>query len=385
MNSRLDIGESPNRIVVVALFFVVGLAVGLGLEIGLWSVWIAIAMVALAVVLRRRSVVYLAVMVCGVAVGALDVGAREGVSINYSSESRVDGSLGEHIGSWAAQRLKRLGLSDEAQALSEAQLLGRREMLTEEVVQSYRGSGAAHLLAVSGLHIGIVAMIFNLLLSPLALLHRGNIARVWIVVVAMWIYAIVVGLTPSVVRSAMMFTALSLSLLSLRRYDSMNILASVVVMMLLIEPMVLYNVGFQLSVVAVAAILLWALPIWYKLGGNSLMEWLLLPIIIGLCCTVATAPIVAYTFGYVAIWGVILNPLLLLTTTLLLGVSLVWIVAGFGVLAPLFRWVIELCAATQNYLVGELDRAVEVEIGGATVALFYVAFALMTLYFREKK
>ncbi len=302
-------------------------------------------------------------------------------------------TFGARINEMLCARIDKMGLNGESSSLIKAVLLGERGELSQPITNSYRRSGAAHLLALSGLHIGIVAMILMLLLTPMIFLFRGHIWRSLLVVVLIWGYAYIVGMSSSVVRSTIMYSVLIVAPIVGRDYNSLNALSLCVLIMTLIEPMVIFDVGFQLSVLSVAAIILWAMPLWGVLrrrvgGGRLFKEFVLLPLLIGLCCTAATLPIVSHTFGYFSLFGVVLNPLLLVTTYLILALSMVWLILPFHLAAPLFRAVLEGCVWLQNSVVefsamGWRD-AIDLRLKGLSVVLIYIGYLLLTIEFRRR-
>jgi competence protein ComEC len=153
-------------------------------------------------------------------------------------------------------RLELLLNDREAFAVSAALILGQKEHLTPRIRSAYSGSGAMHVLAVSGLHVGIIYLI---LMSLLGLLGKSTAAlrlRLLIVVVFLWVYAAITGLSPSVVRAATMFTAVAISQSISRKSSIYNTLASAALIMLCFKPDLLEEVGFQLSFAAVLAIVL---------------------------------------------------------------------------------------------------------------------------------
>ncbi len=325
--------------------------------------------------------------------------AQRGV-IEHESDAR----LGARVNVALGQQIVRLGLNDESISMVQAMLLGDRDDIDREIITSYRRSGAAHILAVSGLHVGIVALVLLSLLQPLMMIYQGHIARSVLVVILVWFYAYVVGMSPSVVRATIMYTALVAAPIFMREYNSLNILSFCVLIITLFDPSSIFDVGFQLSIVAVASILLWALPLW-SLRRGFLRSWwseaLLLPLLIGVVCTLSTLPIISHTFGYVSLCGVLLNPLILTTAYFILVLSMVWlvVVSLFGLftplvtlLSPLFCFAIELCVMVQNGVVewassGWRD-AVDMQMGGFSVALIYVAYLLLTValtnYIKER-
>ncbi|MBR0394258.1 MAG: ComEC/Rec2 family competence protein, partial [Alistipes sp.] len=122
----------------------------------------------------------------------------------------------------AAERLRALMPPSDARAVVMAMGIGSKSEIRPPLSEIYSHTGAAHLLAVSGLHVGIVFMLVNLLLAPLALFYTGNIFRSIIVVATIWIYVFLCGMSPSAIRAAIMFSLLQLSLNSTREYLSGN-------------------------------------------------------------------------------------------------------------------------------------------------------------------
>ena len=115
-------------------------------------------------------------------------------------------SLAGRLQAAAERRISRLGLSPQTAMVASAVSIGQRDAVTEELQTAYSLSGGAHLLAVSGLHVGFIFAILNLLLSVTTLLRGGQIIRSLMIVIAIWIYAALADFSPSVVRAATMFS-----------------------------------------------------------------------------------------------------------------------------------------------------------------------------------
>ena len=165
----------------------------------------------------------------------------------------------------AAQRIRRLHLPPDAEAVTLAMAAGDQTELTPERRAPYARTGTAHVLAVSGLHVGMVFLYVNLLLGALALLHRGHLLRNAAAIAIIWLFAAAAGLSPGTIRAAVMFTALQLALATTSRYAGVNILSAAAFGMLLWRPSYLFHVGFQLSFLSVAAIPLWGIPLYRRL------------------------------------------------------------------------------------------------------------------------
>ncbi len=289
--------------------------------------------------------------------------------------------LCSRLNNFANGRIKSLGLSPRGEATVEAMVIGRRDGLERAERDGYRRSGAAHILAISGLHVGVVAMLFMALTAPLGLLFRGYILRHLLVVVMVWLFASLNFFTPSVLRATMMISAALLIPLLSRGYHTPSVVLLTAGVMLLFDWGLIYDVGFQLSFICVVAILLWALPIWRarpRVLRNTLSTVVVLPMLFGAVCSVATLPIVVYNFGYLSLWGVLINPLLLITAEVIVSVTMVWILFGFAPLAILFRPVLELAVEIQS---GAVAWVASLSEGGGEIAIpSIVVFVIYLLY-----
>jgi len=168
--------------------------------------------------------------------------------------------LREHVQS----KLKQYNFSTDEYAIISALLLGQRQDISKEVYDSYTQAGAIHILAVSGLHVGIVLLLLNYLLKPLELLKRGKYIKMIIIVLLLWSFAIVAGLSASVTRAVTMFTIIAIAMNYKRPTNIYNTLAISVFILLLFKPNFIFDVGFQMSYLAVLAIVL-IQPLLYKL------------------------------------------------------------------------------------------------------------------------
>jgi len=154
------------------------------------------------------------------------------------------------------KNLKKKGLNGNELAVVKALLLGERTEITSNLRQNYTAAGAMHILAISGLHIGIIMLLISYVLKPLELFKKGKILKLILIVLFLWLYAILAGLSPSVVRATTMFTAISFGLFLNRKTDLINVLALSAVILLLINPFYIFDVGFKMSYLAVLAIVL---------------------------------------------------------------------------------------------------------------------------------
>ena len=139
-----------------------------------------------------------------------------------------------------------------------ATLLGDDSYLEHEVREEFRASGTAHYLALSGFHVGIIAMIAGFLLFPMKAWRRAGRLRHLAVIILIWFYALITGLTPSVVRAATLISVFLLARVLQRQSNPFNSLAVAAILILAVSPRALFSVGFGMSFGAVTSILLFA-------------------------------------------------------------------------------------------------------------------------------
>lgn len=160
--------------------------------------------------------------------------------------------------------LVKYGFKEDELAIINALLLGQRQTINTELQQRYASAGAIHILAVSGLHIGIILMLLTFLFKPFHFFENGKIIAGIFIISLLWIYAIIAGLSASVVRAVSMFTAVAISMFLNRPSNVYNTLVISMFFLLLFNPYYLFEVGFQLSYIAVFFIV-WIQPKLYFL------------------------------------------------------------------------------------------------------------------------
>ena len=151
-------------------------------------------------------------------------------------------------------KLKQFNFKTEELAIINALLLGQRQDISKEIYNSYTKAGAIHILAVSGLHVGIILLLLNFVFKPIEYVKHGKVYKTIILVLILWSFAIIAGLSASVVRAVSMFTIVAIAMNLNRPINVFNTLAISMFFLLLFKPTFLLDVGFQLSYLAVFAI-----------------------------------------------------------------------------------------------------------------------------------
>ncbi|MGB1314704.1 MAG: ComEC/Rec2 family competence protein [Chitinophagales bacterium] len=178
----------------------------------------------------------------------------ENWSKSYSSKNKITNTL--FIVKQYLQKIINENIFDQNErAVASALLLGNRTYLTEDILRAFSSSGATHILAVSGLHVGLFYGIISFLFSFLKKTRRFKFLHPVIIILFIWFYVILTGGSASVVRAATMFSFVAIGL-SLSRYINIyNIIALSALLIIVFNPFIITEVGFQLSYFAVIGII----------------------------------------------------------------------------------------------------------------------------------
>ena len=216
-------------------------------------------------------------------------------------------------------------LSGGPAGLLKGVLLGAKKAVPEEVKTAFTQTGVNHVLAVSGLHVGLIAGAVFFMLKMLGI-GRGITAG--LTICALVFYALITGLPPSVVRAATMGCVALLGIVGQRDIDGGNILGIAGLGLLIVRPQDLFDVGFQLSFVATGGILALYRPLRDLLPGERgwCNTWITGPLAVSLAAQVTTLPFVVSYFGLVSVVGLLAN---------LIVVPLVGMGVGLGLLTVL--------------------------------------------------
>lgn len=162
----------------------------------------------------------------------------------------VANDIRAHINS----KLKPYNFKPAQISIINALLLGQRQDIDEDVYNNYINAGAIHILAVSGLHVGIILLLLSMILEPIERIKNGKIIKTVLLVTLLWSFALIAGLSPSVTRAVTMFSIVAIAINLKRPTNIYNTLAISMFAILLFKPLFLFDVGFQLSYLAVFAI-----------------------------------------------------------------------------------------------------------------------------------
>ncbi len=152
------------------------------------------------------------------------------------------------------QKLESSAFKPDELAIINAIILGQRQDINSIIQNQYTNAGVVHILAVSGLHVGILLFLLNGLLYPLIYLKRGKTLKIVLTLLALWSFAVIAGLSASIIRAVTMFSLIAIAMHLKRVSNIYNTLASSIFILLLFKPLFIFDIGFQLSYLAVFAI-----------------------------------------------------------------------------------------------------------------------------------
>jgi len=312
--------------------------------------------------------------------------AREGIysTIYYPEIEFQEGGHGEKPLQWLYDFRSRMAesledsLSEPQSSVAQAVVFGIRSDISPSVNEDFRKSGTAHILAISGLHMAIVAGI--LLSVSVSLFGRQRPTYFLVTLSALWAYALLAGMAPSVMRAAIMVSLFLFAAYLGRQRSVMTALAFAAAIMEAINPQVLWQVSFQLSFAAVAGIVLLA-PIFQRWGARTRAPNVAIDSIsVSLAAILATLPLIAHYFGYVSLVGLPATFLALLALPAIIVLSaLVGLVGLFAqAVAQVIGWAAWLFL---GYMTGVVGLFADLpysswEVGGMDAYLVWLYYGL---------
>lgn len=280
--------------------------------------------------------------------------------------------------------------SHETKSLLCALLLGFDDEISQEFYQLFSVTGTLHVLSVSGLHVGLIFITLNGLLFFLPVNRRGNLIKMIIVILVLWLFALLTGFSPSVIRSTLMFSLMMLGKSFFRRVTPLNIVFASAFFTLLFNPLVIANPGFQLSYFAVIGILI-VYPWLYE--KVQIDNWILDKIwqwsAVSIAAQLATFPISVYYFHTFPLWFLPANVIIVpLVTLIMYGGIFAVVFSVFPQLSDVFLFIcdkiVDLITGTGRLftsmpvnLISNLRPDAWV-VFGIYITLFFAGYALIS-------
>jgi competence protein ComEC len=285
--------------------------------------------------------------------------------------------------------LKSNGIEGDQYAIASALILGSKDELDFEVKQAYATAGAMHVLAVSGLHVGIIFLILKTLLSILDTSKKGRIVKAIILLIVLWSYALLTGLSPSVLRAATMFSFVIMGTVLNRKSSIYNTLAASAFFLLIINPNLLFEVGFQLSYIAVLGIV-YLQPRIYKRINT---KWCLLDKIwaitaVSIAAQIATLPLTLYYFNQFPVYFMLSNLIVIPSAIIILSLGiLLFITSPIPAISESIGWVLNKFIEGLNFGIKEIEVLPNSLIEGLSISILecVVLYIIIILFIRGLK
>lgn len=288
--------------------------------------------------------------------------------------------------------LRSKGLEGEEYAVASALLAGQDKEIDRNLYDAYSGAGVIHILSVSGLHVGIIYMLAGFFFSFSKRIRRIPFLEPVCIIMIVWLYALITGMAPPVLRASLMFTLIALGRIINRQSNTLNSLAAAAFILLLLQPLILFNVGFQLSFTAVAGIILiqpYFRRLWFP--ANPVISGLWDLTTVSVAAQVFTAPFILYYFHrfptyflFSNMLAVPLSGIIMYTGVLLILFMSVPVIGGF--ITTVLGYEIKILNLIVKYIdeqPGAVIENVNLSLFSAIVLMLLIVFLI--LYLVEKR
>ena len=327
----------------LAVCMIIGITIANYIELPIPIFPVFAGMVVIALLLgSHRYLQSVAILLCFLLMGMFLMQRQLSMPDESQSVSRIDRSKQFFLNqrSKLLERFADGGVDGDAYAVVAAMSLGDKSALTRDLKDTYSVSGASHVLALSGLHLGIIYMLLSVLLPR----RRWPALSQLLIILFIWAFVFLVGMSVSVVRSAIMLTVYGLLSIGNRDKMSINALAFTAIVMLMWNPAWLFDVGFQMSFLAVFAILLFVPLFDDVFSAEYLMAhrwikriWGL--VVVSCSAQLGVAPLIAFYFGRFSTYFLLTNFIVIPAAMAILWLSLV--VLLFPSLAYILLYIVQ--------------------------------------------
>jgi competence protein ComEC len=222
------------------------------------------------------------------------------------------------------QRLGKVGLNEDARSICAALITGFDDDIDKEVLESFSHSGTLHILSVSGLHVGLIYLVLNYILSFIDRNKRYRLTQFLFISICLWFFALITGFFAPVLRSVIMFNLLGLGNLYFRNksFNQINILAVSAFIILIYDPLLIRDIGFLLSYSALFGILYFH-PKLYALytAPSKIIDSVWKSLVVSVSATITTLPVTLLVFHQFPLWFAFANLIIVPLSFVLLLLS----------------------------------------------------------------
>ncbi len=274
-----------------------------------------------------------------------------------------------------------VGIEDENLAILSALTLGYKNLLDQETRRVFSASGAMHILAVSGLHVGILFATLSAILFFLNRIKKGRLFKTIILLIFLWFFAVFTGLSPSVIRASLMFSLVIIGMAFSRKTNIYNTLSASAFIILVVNPMLITEVGFQLSYLAVVSIVFFY-PYIYKLVyiKNKWVDKVWVLISVSIAAQLGTFVLGLYYFNQFPNYFLLTNLYAIPLATIIIYLALLLIVVSpLPAVATVVGWVLNNVLSWLVSLIKFTEALPYSTFSGIAISASQVFFLLLAI------
>lgn len=220
--------------------------------------------------------------------------------------------------------------SNKTKSIINALLLGQKQHIDNATLTDYKNSGVVHILAISGLHIGIIYGFLNFIFGFMSRIKHGKTIKLLFILLILWLFALISGMSASITRAVLMFSLIAYGNFLNRRNSVYNAVAASFFILLIYNPQFIFDVGFQLSYVAVVSILLFQ-PFFkkYYLSKNKILIYITDLFLVSIAAQIGVLPLMILYFKQIPTLFLVANLVVIPIATVVLILGIITLVLNF--------------------------------------------------------
>jgi len=291
-----------------------------------------------------------------------------------------------------SKKIEEAGLTGSEYSVTVGILLGDDDTIEPELKASYAATGVSHILSVSGMHVGIIFMILSFLLKPLGKSRNSNYFKSVILLISVWFYINITGLSPPAVRSGAMFTFVTIGQLLRRQTNILQSLFTSLFILLVINPVLLFDVGFELSYLAMFGIVIYQqiMTEWLH-PKTKFAKYLWEMVTVSVAAQLTTSPIAIYYFGQFPNYFLLTNLCVVSLSTVMMITGVATLAVSFsGFLAHWAGFLLSIEVKIMNEIIMFIEHlpgaiTTNISVNFTQVILLYVFIIAFHLFQKNKR
>jgi competence protein ComEC len=285
-----------------------------------------------------------------------------------------------------AKALQKNNFSPSELAVTMALLLGQQQDIEATLLKDYQYAGVVHALSVSGLHVGLVLLMLNFLLQPFANTRRNRLLKTITIVICLFLFAVIAGLAPSIIRAVVMFSFVAIGAYLNQRHSIYYALVVSIGVILLFEPYYIFDVGFQLSYISLF-FMIWLQPLLASLWTtkSKIKKFIWDIVTVSIAAQIGTLPLCLYYFHQFSGLFLIANLFVIPYLYLVMGMGILALVLiGLNSFYAFFATILSSLVAFLNIVIHKIAKVdflvfTNIPFGFWTMVLTYVLLASVIL------